>query len=159
MTLSIIEKVPFKKAMYIALLIATIVNIGVSYTHTPWYGNQNTQSINDIKELLGETKTSFLVDFQGYQGERIYSRAVYSYAPIYVNITTPNGWYDHAKENQYLEMLWGVKEAKTCEEFNARTGKLNVGSLIAFKERCAFFQSCNWNIAKEKGDFCLATRE
>ena len=148
-TTKIIDKVPLKRIAYITILIISMLSVIVSATHTPFIPNQNTQAIQEVKHLLERNDGNFLF----INGENVFSSAVYSYAPIMYNITTPNGWYPHIKDREYITKL--QKEPETCEEFHKKTKEFKIESIIAPKGRCKFIKECGWKTTEEGEKFCL----
>ncbi len=72
------------------IIVFVIASVLISLFYTPWImtqGELEKEAINSLDYING----SFLL--LGADASRLYSRALYSYAGVYKNLSTPDGWY------------------------------------------------------------------
>ena len=109
----------------------------------------------DTLEIMKDIKTNFLVS-ESYSITS-YGKAYYSYAPIYLNITTSSGWYK-IPSAEYFSKLGEVRisiENKDCELLTRNMKYLNNDYLIAYNEDCKFLNKCNLRKINQIKNVCL----
>src|SRR3989344_6588365 len=86
------------KIILILITLLSIFSILINIFNTPFFIG-HTQLEKDTLEIMKEIKTNFLMTRSF--SETSYGKAYYSYAPIYLNITTPSGWEKVATPEHY----------------------------------------------------------
>ncbi len=150
-----------RKIITYLLIIIVTAGIIASIIITPLYPRLTSLDKETI-ELLPLVKGNFIV----LGNEASYSRAYYSYAPIYYNLTTISGWIDQVlKEedaNRINNLLSCYKSAVvqcknpplTPEEILEEAKALNVGSIIMYGEDCIKMEKTS-QIVKKSPNVCL----
>ena len=146
-----------KKVLEISLTLLIIISIIVSFSITPMY-----QKVGNIEretfELLPLVKGNFLVlenNTNTYNSS--YSRAYYSYAPIYYNLTTVSGWIDQTltvEDERRISRLTRDYRSFTSKEVLAMAMDLNVKSIIMYNEDCDVMEEFS-AIIKKTQNTCL----
>jgi len=142
-----------KKVLFL-LIIASLGSVAVSHYHSPYF-IEHTASQKEILGILPEVDGKFI--FLSLQNEKIYSKAFYSYAPIYYNLSTPAGW--HASINyvlyQKINFLSKYFENNQCKELKNSLYDLQVDQIISIGAGCARLQNCGFEELKYNSEACL----
>lgn len=143
-----------KRVVILALIIVPIISVGISATHTPFFTKhteleRNTIDLFDTVDgkfiIVGGTKTS-------------YAMAYYSFAPIYYNLSTADGWSWTELNKDYFELLRNNQlslKNKDCGNFINSSKILNVSNVIGYGEYCDKLNYCNLNNIIKKDGVCL----
>ena len=148
------EKFKIKRVYFIGILIICIISVMINMFYTPWFV-EYTQLEKDTLEIFEDVKTNFLVS-ESYSITS-YGKAYYSYAPIYLNITTPSGWYK-IPSVEYFSKLEGIRisiENKDCGLLIGNMRYLNNDYLIAYNKDCEFLNGCNLREINQINNVCL----
>jgi len=148
------EKFKINKVYFIGILIICVISVLISMFYTPWF-IEHTQLEKDTLEIMKDIKTNFLVS-ESYSITS-YGKAYYSYAPIYLNITTSSGWYK-IPSAEYFSKLGRIRisiENKDCELLTRNMKYLNNDYLIAYNEDCKFLNKCNLRKINQIKNVCL----
>ena len=148
------EKFKIKRVYFIGILIICIISVMINMFYTPWFV-EYTQLEKDTLEIFEDVKTNFLVS-ESYSITS-YGKAYYSYAPIYLNITTPSGWYK-IPSVEYFSKLEGIRisiENKDCGLLIGNMRYLNNDYLIAYNKDCEFLNGCNLKEINQINNVCL----
>ncbi len=140
------------KFMPVLLIIFALVSIAVNVFHTPKFIVPDDKANIELKPLLDKFEGSFMIF--GELPRTIYIKALYSYAPIYHNLSTPYGWYPEVKEPSYLEIFDKINY-KDCSSFVRDIKYLNTTHVIGYKDACKNFDKCSLTFLESNGDFCL----
>ena len=117
-----------------------ILGIILSAIITPLYQRNSELDLETI-QLLPAIEGNFIM----LENPTSYSRAYYSFAPIYYNKTTISGWLDQAIKEEDVKRIYGLNHkfrALDCKEFIAEAKILNVGSVITYNEYCGKMEAC-----------------
>ena len=141
----------------IFLIIISIISVTISIVHTPnFIGHQEHD--REIISLLSDVEDSFVIISTPPNS---YSLAYYSYAPIYFNLSTPDGWYRHMVSEEYLNiidnMYYGFLD-KDCGRFIDSLNKLGKPEVIAYKNDCNQLTQCGLKEKVKKQQVCLYTQ-
>ena len=139
---------------YLVLLVV-LVSVSINMFSTPFFAEHDRDD-NDLIELFPSVNHQFAYFTES--GETPYAKAVYAYAPIYHNLTSPGGWYHHLKTPAYLDQFAAFNEAfftHECEDFLQLSEQLETYSFIAHDEDCDFLDTCGLTFIEQKGIFCL----
>ena len=137
----------------VIILLITFTSLEITPTY-PRLGSIERETIG----LLPFVEGNFIVleDNVGTYGSS-YSRAYYSYAPIYYNITTISGWIDQMlleKDAEQINKLLNGYTEMSSEEILERARNLHVGSIILYDEDCARMEEASL-IVKKTEHVCL----
>ncbi len=138
----------------IILIIFAVLSVTINFIHTPKFIVPDNSIRNNFEPLLNKFNGSFLI-FGDYP--KLYSKAVYSYAPIYHNLSTPLGWYPEVKERAYFDKFSSFDINSNCTNLLRELKNYNTTNLIGDNSACAKFNSCNFKLIDKKGTFCLYT--
>lgn len=142
------------KKFFIAITVIAILSVLINFLHTPWF-SEHTQLEKDTLEIMNDIDTSFLMT-DAYS-RTSYGKAYYSYAPIYLNITTPSGWAKVAEFDYYnnlREFSSSVKN-KDCNILRKKAIELNNDYVISYNEDCGFLETCNLTKINQINNVCL----
>ncbi len=137
----------------IILILFSLISVGINFVHTPEFVVPDRVFSEELNPLFSNFEGSFLL-FGDYS-TAIYGKAVYSYVPIYYNITTPFGWYPHMKDEEYLGRFYDVEVSGTCVDFIGGLNYLNTTHVIGYTDACDKFEECRFDFVNNSGDFCL----
>jgi hypothetical protein len=112
---------------------------------------------NDIINVIPNVEGRFLVLGMPYP---TYDEAVYSYAAVYYNLSTPNGWYPQTAPKS---LLLGIGELKAemksnqpnCAKINSFISELNIKDLIIYRDYCEKARGCGLKQRAFEGSVCL----
>ena len=142
------------KLYLIGIILISILSVSINIVYTPQF-TEHTQLEKDTLKILEEVDTNF------YMGESYsstsYSRAYYSYAPIYLNLSSPSGWYK-IPSVEYINEIINLKESisnKKCKEIIKNSKELNNDYLILYESDCEFMEQCNTEKINQINNVCL----
>mgnify|MGYP001591395294 FL=1 len=142
------------KIFFIGITLLALLSVVINMVHTPLF-IKHTQLEKDTLALLKDVKGKFLVT-ESYS-KTSYAKAYYSYAPIYLNLSTPSGWYkipSAAYFNTLREFQNGVTN-KDCNIMKERAQELNNKYVISYNKDCEFLSSCNLEKVNMINNVCL----
>ncbi|MBS3143818.1 hypothetical protein J4446_03020 [Candidatus Woesearchaeota archaeon] len=142
------------KLFLIGIIIISIISVLISMFYTPWFIG-HTQLEKDTLEIMKEIDTNFLMTDS--HSKTSYGKAYYSYAPIYLNISTPSGWYKIPSEEYFsrLREFGNSVKNKDCNSLVENKEYLKNDYLISYDEDCNFLESCNLNKINQINNVCL----
>jgi hypothetical protein len=130
-----------KKLLPFVLILVAIIFVLVSAMYTPWFPEYH-ESDEEVIELLELVDGIFIITPNSYGS---YSRAIYSYGPIYNNLSTANGWIPMYVSQEYLDFLESIDEGvreEDCETIYLGLDYLNVTNVIGYGSYCEVLNSC-----------------
>ena len=142
------------KKKLIGITILVILSVLINFLHTPWF-TEHTQLEENTLKIMKDINTSFLMT-DSYSGTS-YGKAYYSYAPIYLNITTPSGWAkvaDFDYYNKLREFSNSIKN-QNCEDLIKNAKILRNDYIISYNKDCNFLKTCNINKINQINNVCL----
>ncbi len=147
---------PFlKKTIFVLVIVATIGSILISVFYTPFFV-ENSQINYDTIDALNEVDGMYLIFFGPIDVS--YHKAYYSYAAIYLNLSTSSGWYS-IPSPEYHEILQEVAvdalEEGDCETFVESLDYLNTTEIITYDEHCETLNMCGFTEKFKKNSVCL----
>lgn len=162
-TFTVIEKIRFRTILYVLILIISTISVITSYIHTPLFIEPTTANHIALKNMLSEIDGNFQMAYLGAAQRNVSAGAVHSYAPIYYNLTTPNGWYPHIATPLYINKTVEVDKSYDCNRFNELIDELKIKYYIAVinnsKRKCDFVLTCKgWTLKRKEADYCLLKR-
>lgn len=146
-----------KRTIIALLIILPILFILVSVTNTPWFLDY-TPLEDDTLKILPEVSERFVILDSG--SGTSYTKAYYSYAPIYHRLYAAGGWKDALISREYRVWLSDVDRFTMegdCINFIETIGKLNSTEVIGYKNmrQCAFLDLCHLNLKASNDNVCL----
>lgn len=146
-----------KRLIPYAVLIASVLTIFVSITNTPFF-DKPTKDQNDIKDLLGYVDDKFLI-VGSLSQINSHRAAFYSYAPIFKNLSTPDGYYPVLASSEYVDGLVKIQDTfrnGECGEFKFLINKYDAKFLLTSGENnCGILQTCGFKYVKNNDMACL----
>lgn len=146
-----------KKFTPYALTGIVLVSVGISHFKTPYFV-EHDQVDKDALEILKFVDGKFIF-VNGYKNSNAY--AYYSYASIYLNLTTADGCYMFIMPYEYFNRLKNVKKnvknylaEADCETFIKEVQFFNITNFIAYEDVCQKLENCGLKKIKEKGIVC-----
>ena len=140
------------KIIPILLVVLSIISISINIIHTPKFVVPDDDANKQLQPLLSKFSGSFMIF--GDLPRTIYPKALYSFAPIYYNLSTPYGWYPEVKEPSYFG-IFDKLNPNDCTEFSKDLTYLNTTHIIGYKNICSRFNECSFSFLENSGDFCL----
>ena len=142
-----------RKLLTISLIIIIIIGIIISIIHTPWY-IKNTQTDKNTIALFKHIKGKFFI----VESTESYSKAYYSYAPIFYQLSTPSGWSHHEIKQEYINKLNNINEnfkQNNCEDFKKSLIEVNTSEVISYNDNCKKLEFCGLKEKIIQGNACL----
>jgi len=87
-----------------------------------------------------------------------YVKAYYSYAPIYLNLTTPSGWSTSELSEAHNKLLIKITDEfknRKCADFKQTSEILELKNIIAYNGFCSIKEKCNLKEIIIKNNACL----
>lgn len=138
-----------------ALVGIVIISIGISHFKTPYFIEHN-QVNKDTLEILEYVEDKYIF-VNSYKDS--YPYTYYSYAPIYLDLSTPDGFYYEIVSDDYFYRLRGISnhlsEEDGCETFSEEAKYFNISYLIAYESECDRLEKCGFDKVKNKDITCL----
>ncbi len=148
---------PFMKWLIFAGLILLTIVSSIVFLKVmppiPGYTQEDLQTFRILEEVDGK----FLI-FNSNSAETSF----YSYAAIYLNLSTPSGWAEAAVNPAYVERLNKLPvifNEEDCENLSSELEFFNTTNLITYGDSCGILKECNFRGKAVDGITCLyATR-
>lgn len=144
-----------QKILPYLLICIVIISVIFSFYFTSFY-KEHTELEKTTLELLRETKGHYLI--VDPPAPTSYVKAYYSYAAIYLNLTTPSGWSTSElseAHNQLLKKTIDEFKNRKCAEFRSLSEKLKLTHIITYNEYCDTKETCNLKEKITKDNACL----
>lgn len=144
-----------QRTLQIFLILLTTISTIVSFNFTSFYQEHTILEQTTI-DLLKQTKGSYLIIDP--PSPTSYVKAYYSYAAIYLNLTTPSGWSTSELSKEHNELLKKVTDEfknRKCQEFKITSQKLKLNNIITYNEFCNIMEECNLKEKIIKNNACL----
>lgn len=144
-----------KLSIILFLIILPFLGIIISHLETPYYREYTKTELSSL-ELLKKIDDKFIV-LNGYYPTS-YPPAYHSYAPIYLNLTTPQGFNPNSANIEHLYKLQRLDKAvreQNCSEFNLDANELHIKYFLAYDDVCEFLPTCNVILIEQKDNVCL----
>jgi hypothetical protein len=143
-----------RKILPYLLIGIVLISVGISHFKTP-YSIGYSPVNKDTLDVLDYVDDKFIF-VNSYKDS--YPNAYYSYAPIYLNLSTAGGWYPYIKTNDYIQRLGKVKtylNNEDCKTFISESQFFNVTNFVAYEDTCQKLKDCNLSKVTEKNIVCL----
>ena len=142
------------KKILIGITALVVLSVLINFLHTSWF-TEHTQLEKDTLKIMKDINTSFLMT-DSYS-RTSYGKAYYSYAPIYMNITTPSGWAKVANLNYYnkLKKFSNSVKNQNCNSLIESAKILNNDYIISYNKDCNFLKMCNLKKINQINNVCL----
>ena len=125
-------------------------------THTPYFINHSEHD-KEIISLLSKIDGKFIMISTPPNS---YSFAYYSYAAIYHNLSTPDGWYRHMMDEESINNIDNMYFSflnKDCNGFLTYSKKIGTEEVIGYLEDCELLSQCGLKEKIKKDYVCLFT--
>ena len=147
----------FKKLLPFLIIIASIASVSFNLIYTPKFISHGpleeevlslSPYINGRMIIISDIQTS-------------YTRAYYSYLPIYYNVSTALGWSDtymsKEYEKRYKTFYGSLKNLNinTCNDFLKNLKQIDTTNLIAINDDCKKLEDCKLELLKNTTHTCL----
>lgn len=155
-----IKVIPKILIKLIPLFLVLIVLISISFNifYTPFFID-HTDLEKDTFFILNKVDGRFLILKSTSYTSR--NSAYYSYAPIYLNLTTAGGFYPHSTSVEYLRKLGDIDdllENKQCDKLIKNFNYLNTTNIITYNQYCSYLAECGLKEISRKNNVCLFTK-
>ncbi|MBS3171251.1 hypothetical protein J4449_01420 [Candidatus Woesearchaeota archaeon] len=137
------------------LVFLIVISTLVSINETSLYPNHTELEITTL-ELLSKTQGSFIIIDP--PNPTSYVKAYYSYAPIYLNLTTPSGWSTSELSEAHNKLLIKITDEfknRKCADFKQTSEILELKNIIAYNGFCSIKEKCNLKEIIIKNNACL----
>jgi len=139
----------------VIIILLSIFSVLINMMYTPFFV-EHTQLEKDTLEIMNDIKTNFLMT--NTYSSTSYGKAYYSYAPIYLNISTPSGW-EKIQSPYYRNLIMNFTNSvydKDCNSLYENAKKLKDDYIISYNEDCNFLEMCGYvNKVNEINNVCL----
>jgi len=144
------------KIIPLFLILTPFLLITPSLIFVPNFRQHNSID-KDIIQIIPQLEGRFLIVGVPYP---TYDEAFYSYAAVYYNLSTPNGWYPQTAPKSLLlgigELKAEVKSSQPdCAKINSSILKLNIQDLIIYRDYCEKVRGCGLKQRAVEGSVCL----
>lgn len=148
----------WKTFLAIALILIALASVTYNHLHTPYMQAWNTEGKEAIALIPFLDKNSHFLMFNE-DSKDLYSRAIYSYAAIYYNVSSASGWFEVNKEYSYiLELNTLYKEymkTENCESLETLNREFNMTEILANGHYCEIIPNCGLEIKAMNGSSCI----
>ncbi|MBT4174750.1 hypothetical protein HOC80_02570 [archaeon] len=143
-----------KRVIPVLLILIAVASVVVSALHTPFFIENSTFDETMIETMEHVEGTFLILGME--QGS--YEMAYYSYAALYLNLSTSSGWYS-IPSLEYLDLLevqtMETLEAQDCEGFTEVITELETTDIITFDEHCETLKMCGFEEKFKSEEVCL----
>ena len=153
----------WKTLIPIGIVLLVVLSTVISITYTPFF-IQPTPLDKDIIKLFPYVDGRFVfigpLERDGYTAS--YSKPLYSYASIYYNLSTPDGWSPPLTSLDYqlrLDDFYKHIIEKGCDEIRDELKFFNTTNVISMNQRCEMVRKCGFKEIKIVEDVCLYKTE
>jgi len=148
----------WKKILAIGLILIVVASVSYNHLHTPYMQPWNTEGQEAIALIPYLGQESHFLMFNE-DSKELYSRAIYSYAAIYYNVSSASGWFEVNKEYSYILGLNTIYReflsTEDCKNLNILNKEFNTTEILANGHYCELIESCGWEIKEQKGSSCI----
>ncbi len=141
------------------IVLLVVLSVVTNMVHTPFF-IQPTPLDDDIIKLFQYVDGRFILigplERNGYPMS--YSKPLYSYASIYYNLSTPDGWSPPLASLDYqlrLDDFYKHIAKKECDEIRDELRFFNTTNMITMNQRCEMLIKCGFKEIKTVEDVCL----
>lgn len=149
------SRINMQRYVQTALIIAVTAGIILSAALTPWF-QPHTSEVKDTLKILEDVDSKFIIL---KEPPSVSGRSVYSYAPIYLNLSTPSGWAPLNITSEYSELLSSPNRAlneKNCTLLKESMKSLKTYEVVTFNDYCDFLRkTCQFNKKSQINNVCL----
>ena len=143
-----------KYLSYIVIILLPLAGVALSHMHTPYF-QPHTQSVKDTFALVPSINGYFILTGQPRE---VYAPAVYSYATIYYNKKSLDGWSPDDISAEYLSSLHTLFDYFSNNDFlnyKKQLISLNGREVITYGRFCDDMLGSGFKTVKKSGDACL----
>jgi hypothetical protein len=143
-----------RNILTISILFISILSIFFNIVHTPLFVPHSPEDKLTL-ETLEYVDGKFMIVF--FPEQASYAKAYYSYAPIYLNLSTPHGWYSYTNQ-PYMDIVQSIGsylQEKDCTSLVSSLTNLNTSNLITYNEHCATLRNCGLIEVHTNSPICL----
>lgn len=148
----------WKKILAIGMILIACASVTYNHLHTPYMEAWDKKGEEAIALVPYINQESHFLMFNENSKE-LYSRAIYSYAAIYYNVSSASGWFEVNKEYSYILELNTVYRTflntEDCENLNTLNKKFNTTEILANGQYCKIIEDCGWDIKEVNGSSCI----
>ncbi len=144
-----------KKLIPLVIFLAVIVSILFSIFYTPFFITHSDLEKNTLN-VLNKVDGKFLI--LKSPSTTSFPQAYYSYAPIYLNLTTSNGWHLAIPDKKYNDLVYSLNsllENKKYKKLNLALNFLNTTNIITYNKYCSYLEECGLKQIYKKNEVCL----
>ena len=149
------RKIPnFNKILGVLLILVSLTSVFINIVHTPYFPEYN-KDVEIVIKSLPFVRENFVTYFNA--DFPVYSKALYSYAPIYANKSTALGWYPHVKSPSYINDLdesYRMIKSGDCNGL-VRYKQYNITEVIANGNNCRVLYNCGLKINFAEDQVCV----
>ena len=145
------------KIFILAFTFIIIMSLILTLVKTPYY-EQNTLLKTEFLDLTKYLKQGRVAIYGNNFGSEISANAMYSYIPIYTNVSVPLGWYPEVKNLDYIDnyykFLNNINES-SCDNIIYNSKIYNITEYISYLDSCNIFSRCKDLESVKNGNICL----
>ncbi len=153
-------KTKYTKEIYsiilIGLVLFSIASVGYNFLITPKFP-EHSELAKETLDVLEKVNGKFIIFSKRERTPDSYFRAYYSYAPIFLDLKTPGGWYPpltSLEHNENLKKIYSSLEYKDCESLKSLVDVLDVDEIMSY-DRCLFLKECGFKYKYWSERVCL----
>jgi len=146
----------YKKIFIYGIALVSILSILLNIIFTPTF-TKHTELEKDTIEILKKVESKFMV-LNSPSRRTSYPEAYYSYASIYLNLSTPSGWYPSMASKEYVNKLSEPEnylESGDCLKLRKSLYDLKVKEVISYNDSCYTLYKCEFSQKANKNNVCL----
>lgn len=148
----------WKTILTIGLILVALASVTYNLKKTPYIKDWNQEGKEAITLLpILDPDSHFLMFNEASQ--ETYSRAIYSYAAIYYNVSSASGWFEVNKEYSYIEKINSVYSDfytnENCDALETLNKEFNTNEILANGHYCRAVETCGWKRKATEGSSCI----
>jgi len=148
----------WKTILAIGIVCIACASVAYNILHTPYMQAWNTEGKEAIALIPYLNQDSHFLMFNE-DSKELYSRAIYSYAAIYYNVSSSSGWFEVNKEYSYILELNSLykeyQKTENCESLKRLQSQFNTTEILANGRYCEKIKTCGWKIKEINGSSCI----
>ncbi len=146
----------YKKFIPIILVLVSLASVTLNIIFTPSFIEHTVLEKNTLS-VLENVEEKFMI-LNTPSRRTSYPEAYYSYAAIYLNLSTPSGWYPSMVSKDYINKL-SLPETylknRDCSSLKESLYGLEAKEIISYDDYCKVLADCEFEQRMNKDNVCL----
>lgn len=147
----------FRILFFSFLFFILLFGIFFSIIHTPFFVPHGDLE-EDVLTVLSSLPDDSVFYILPFYSSTSYSNAYYSYAPIYLNLSSSGGWSYSEKDAFYVSTFKAIPSSLSsgsCILAHEQISFVHTSHILATQNYCSLLSSCGFSFISQTGDVCL----